>query len=230
MRFLLRPANLYLLVSYLALSAVPFAPWLFGRVVEQPGQVIAVEFLCWTAAWAVFGRPARFHWLLLPAFLALPVELYLFAFYGQGISSHHLGIMFETSPAEAMEFLGQKVWLLLAVFVGVLAWWASSWRAAWVTRDLDWKDASRAVVLCVLGISAAVLGYGWSRSSRKQASPLPPANRKPARLRRPRRPNCRRCRTGPACPSTPTALRAPGRSDWPRGVSTSTANAPTWPT
>jgi glucan phosphoethanolaminetransferase (alkaline phosphatase superfamily) len=161
MRFLQRPANLYLLLSYLALSAVPFVPWLFGRVVEQPGQVVAVEFLCWTTAWAVFGRPARFHWLLLPAFLALPVEIYLFAFYGQGISSHHLGIIFETSPAEAMEFLGQKVWLMLAVFVGVLAWWASSWRAAWITRDLDWKDVSRAVVLGALVLCAAVLGYGY---------------------------------------------------------------------
>lgn len=160
MRFLLRPANLYLALTYLALSAVPFVPWLFGRVVEHPGQAVAVEFLCWTMAWAVFGRPAHFHWLLLPAFLALPVEIYLFAFYGQGISTHHLGIIFETSPSEAMEFLGRKVWLMLAVFAGVLAWWASSWRAAWVTRDLDWKDVSRVVVLCTLGLAGAALGYG----------------------------------------------------------------------
>lgn len=160
MRLLLRPANLYLLLSYLALSAVPFVPWVFGRVVEHPAQVAAMAFLCWTGAWAVFGRPARFHWLLLPGFAALPMEIYLFAFYGQGISTHQLGIVMETSPAEAMEFLGQKVWLMLAVFAAVLAWWASSWRAAWVTRDLDWKDVSRPVALAILGAGAALLLYG----------------------------------------------------------------------
>jgi hypothetical protein len=60
----------------------------------------------WIAVWAVFKRPAYFHWLLLPAFVALPAELYLYLYYGQGISTHHLGIMAETSPLEALEFLG----------------------------------------------------------------------------------------------------------------------------
>jgi glucan phosphoethanolaminetransferase (alkaline phosphatase superfamily) len=159
MRFLLRPANLYVALTYLILSAVPFASFLFGMPVERPGQLLAIEFICWVTAWAIFGRPARFHWLLLPAFLALPVELYLYAFYGQGISTHHLGILFETSPAEAMEFLGRKVWLLLGVFVGVLAWWASSWRAAWVTHDLDWVDVSRKVILFGLVALLALFGY-----------------------------------------------------------------------
>ena len=31
----------------------------------------AAEFVGWLAAWAVFKRPAWFHWLLIPAFLAL---------------------------------------------------------------------------------------------------------------------------------------------------------------
>ena len=118
------------------------------------------ERLAWLGVWAVFKRPAYFHWLLLPAFLALPVELYLYAFYGQGISTHHLGIIAETSPAEAMEFLGNKVWLLIGVFIGVLAWFATSWIAAWRTRDLDWADVSRPVVLCVLALVAFVFGYG----------------------------------------------------------------------
>lgn len=161
MRFLLRPANLYLALSYLLLSAVPFVARLFGHPVEHQGQLLGIEFLGWVTAWALFKRPAWFHWLLLPAFLALPVELYLFAFYGQGISTHHLGIIAETSPAEALEFLGQKVWLLLAVFAGVLAWWASGWYAAVKTRDLDWDDGSRRVVLAVLAAGAAVLGYGY---------------------------------------------------------------------
>jgi glucan phosphoethanolaminetransferase (alkaline phosphatase superfamily) len=160
MRFLLRPASLYLALTYLALSAVPFAARLFGHPVEYAGQMFGIELLGWIAIWAVFKRPAWFHALLLPAFLALPVELYLFAFYGQGISTHHLGIIFETSPSEAMEFLGQKVWLLGLVFVGVLAWWGSSWRVACKSREFDWADGSRWVVLGVLALGAGVLGYG----------------------------------------------------------------------
>ena len=160
MRFLLRPVNLFLLLTYLALSAVPFVPMLLGKPLERPWQVLGVEFVCWVAAWAVFKRPAWFHWLLIPAFLALPAEVYLFAYYGQGISTHHLGIIAETSPKEAMEFLGQKVWLMLAVMAGVIVWWVASWVAARRTRELDWNDNSRWVILAALAIGAAVWAYG----------------------------------------------------------------------
>jgi glucan phosphoethanolaminetransferase (alkaline phosphatase superfamily) len=160
MRFLVRPRNLYVLLSYGLLSCTPFVPWLFGQPVVRPGQLLGIELVCWIGAWAFCRRPARFHWLLLPAFLALPMELYLYAFYGQGISTHHLGIVFETSPAEAMEFLGSKVWLFAGVIAGVLAWFVTSWIAVWRTRDLDWDDVSRIVVLAVLALGAAVFGYG----------------------------------------------------------------------
>ena len=160
MSFLLRPRNLYVALTYLLLSCVPYVAPLFGQPLAHPAQVAGIELLAWLGVWGVFKRPAYFHWLLLPAFLALPVELYLYAFYGQGISTHHLGIIAETSPAEAMEFLGNKVWLLIGVFVGVLAWFVTSWIAAWRTRDLDWADVSRPVVLVVLALVAAVFGYG----------------------------------------------------------------------
>jgi glucan phosphoethanolaminetransferase (alkaline phosphatase superfamily) len=160
MSFLLRPRNLYVALTYLLLSCVPYVAPLFGQPLSHPGQVAGIELLAWLGVWGVFKRPAYFHWLLLPAFLALPVELYLFAFYGQGISTHHLGIIAETSPAEAMEFLGSKVWLLIGVFIGVLAWFVTSWIAAWRTRDLDWADVSRPVVLGVLAVVALVFAYG----------------------------------------------------------------------
>ncbi|KGF78341.1 hypothetical protein IA69_30910 [Massilia sp. JS1662] len=160
MSFLLRPRNLYVALTYLLLSCVPYVAPLFGQPLSHPGQVAGIELLAWLGVWGVFKRPAYFHWLLLPAFLALPVELYLYAFYGQGISTHHLGIIAETSPAEAMEFLGSKVWLLAGVFVGVLAWFVTSWIAAWRTRDLDWADVSRPVVLGVLAVVALVFAYG----------------------------------------------------------------------
>ncbi|QJD99708.1 phosphoethanolamine transferase [Massilia forsythiae] len=160
MSLLLRPRNVTVLLSYVLLSCMPFAGRLFGIAVAHPGQVAGIELLAWTAIWALCKRPAYFHVLLLPAFLALPVELYLYAFYGQGISTHHLGIIAETSPAEALEFLGSKVWLMAAAAAGVLGWFAATWAAAWRTRDLDWGDVSRPVVLGVLGAAAAVFAYG----------------------------------------------------------------------
>jgi len=156
----LRPAKLFLLLTYLALSAVPFVPFLMGKPVEQPWQLLGVEAIAWVAAWAVFKRPAWFHWLLIPAFLALPTELYLYTYYGQAISTHHLGIIAETSPKEAMEFLGSTIWLMLAVTLAVIAWWIVTWRIARAERDLDWVDSSRWVALAALAVGAGLLAYG----------------------------------------------------------------------
>ncbi|WLI89393.1 phosphoethanolamine transferase [Massilia sp. R2A-15] len=160
MRSLLRPAHLFLLLTYIALSAVPFVPLLLGQRVERPWQLAGIEVIAWVAIWAAFKRPAYFHWLLAPAFLALPTELYLITYYGQGISTHHLGIIAETSPKEALEFLGQKVWLMAAVMIGAVAWFVASLRAARGTRSLDWTDSSRWVALAVLAAGASVWAYG----------------------------------------------------------------------
>lgn len=159
MRILLRPANLALVLTYLLLSAMPFLPLLLGLPLARPGQLAGIGIFAWLAVWAVFKRPAWFHWLLLPAFLALPVELYLYIYFGQGISTHHLGIIAETSPLEAFAFLGARAWLLLAVLATVLAWWGISYRAALRTRDLDWNDRSRMLVLALLLVGAGLLGY-----------------------------------------------------------------------
>ncbi|WP_426106900.1 phosphoethanolamine transferase [Massilia sp. TSP1-1-2] len=160
MRYKLRPAAIFLLLTYLLLSAVPFVPMLLGKPMARPWQVLGVEFVAWVAVWAVFKRPAWFHWLLLPAFLALPTEVYLYTYYGTGISTHHLGIIAETSPKEAMEFLGNTVWLMLGVMVAALAWWIASFRAACATRELDWTDSSRWVALAVLSCGAGLWAYG----------------------------------------------------------------------
>ncbi|MCE3263433.1 MAG: sulfatase protein [Pseudoduganella sp.] len=157
----LRPAHLFVLFTYLALSAVPFVPLLLGKPVERPWQLLGIEVVAWMAVWALFKRPAWFHWLLIPAFLALPTEIYLFVFYGQGISTHHLGILAETSPREALEFLGQKVWTMAAVMVGVAVWWVLSFRAARQARELDWDDGSRWVALGALVLLSAVAAWGY---------------------------------------------------------------------
>ncbi|MFC3375716.1 phosphoethanolamine transferase [Rugamonas sp. CCM 8940] len=161
LRPLLRPAPLFLLASYLLLSLLPWVPLLLGRAVERGGQIAAVELLAWLAVWAVLQRPAWFHWLLLPAFLAAPTELYLFVFYGQGISTHHLGIIAETSPKEALEFLGQKVWLMGGVMFGVCLWWLLTGWAALRCRALEWRGRSRWAVLAALLLLGGLWTYGW---------------------------------------------------------------------
>lgn len=170
---LLRPATLYLLLSYTLLTAVPFLAPLMGAPLEQPWRVAGVGLFSWIGAWALFKRPAWFHWALLPAFLALPTELYLLTYYGQGISTHHLGIIAETSPSEAEEFLGSSSWLVGIVFLAVLAWWISTWAVAWRTRELDWTDRSRWLVLAVLGCFALVLIYSdkFGVASKPASSP-----------------------------------------------------------
>jgi glucan phosphoethanolaminetransferase (alkaline phosphatase superfamily) len=157
---LLRPANLFVLSTYLGLSTVPFCSLLLGKPVEHPAQVVGMEFVAWLLVWALFIRPAWFHWLLMPAFLALPVELYLRVFYGQGISPHHLGIIAETSPKEALEFLGNKIWPLLFILFSVLTWWWLSWKAARSTHDLDWVDGSRWIILALLALGVSDWMYG----------------------------------------------------------------------
>lgn len=175
MRFLpsplLRPLPLFVLATYAVLSSMAFLPWALGLPLERPAQLLAIAFIGWLALWSVFKRPAWFHWLLLPAFLALPVNLYLYTYYGQGISTHHLGILFETSPAEALDFLGAKAWLLLGVLIAMLAWWVGSWIAAMKTRALDWNDPSRFVTLVVL-LGALAAGW-WARHEVDTGKPTP---------------------------------------------------------
>jgi glucan phosphoethanolaminetransferase (alkaline phosphatase superfamily) len=159
MRSPLRPATVFLLITYLTLSAAPLLPTLLGKTTESPVPVLGMELLAWLAVWALLKRPAWFHWLLAPAFFALPVELYLQTYYNQGISTHHLGIIAETSPKEALEFLGNKVWLLLAIVIGVVAWWIASWKAARATHSLDWKGRSRWIVIAALALGLGARLY-----------------------------------------------------------------------
>lgn len=156
------PATLFLLVSYALLTVVPCVPLLLGRPAPELSRVLAAGLVGWVAVWGVFQRPAWFHWLLLPALLALPTELYLFLYYGQGISTHHLGIIAESSPKEAMEFLGSKIWLMAAVMAGVLLWWVALLLAARRAPALAWRGRSRSIALSILVVLAALAANGRS--------------------------------------------------------------------
>ena len=176
-RFPGRPVRL-VVYSYLMLSALPFLPLSLGREVTDTGLLAAATLFSWIAAWAVFKRPALFHVLLLPAFLALPVEIYLQIYFGQSISVHHLGIIAETSPGEALEFLGNKAWLLLALSLLMLVWFALCWRAAWQTHAMDWRGPSRFIALALMSIGVGLwlaggaLGIGASAVG-QQSTTLP---------------------------------------------------------
>lgn len=150
----------YLLVSYLFLSCVPFFNLLIGKPVEHPIRIIGYELICWLMLWNFFKSPRWFHWLLLPAFLAIPVEIYLRLYFGQGISTHHLGIITETSPKEALEFLGNKVWLLLGILVAIISWWWSLLRVAKLHPQLGWQHTSRWVVLAIIASLSICWSYG----------------------------------------------------------------------
>lgn len=157
---LLQPAAIYIVVSYFLLSALPFFSLLLGKPVEQAWQIVVMEAITWLALWATMKRPRWFHWLLLPAFFAVPTEIYLRLFFGQGISTHHLGIIAETSPKEALEFLGNKVWLLLLVSITVIAWWWSILKLSKRTQALDWTHKSRWVVIVLVLCGAVTWTYG----------------------------------------------------------------------
>lgn len=154
-----RFAGLFLALSYFALSLAPFFPLLFGHRVDNAIRIAGMEIVAWVALWSVFVRPRYFHLLLLPAFLALPVEIYLNAYFNQGISSHHLGIIVETSPREAIEFMGSRLWLATTVLSGAIMWWILCWRAAFRTDALDWRDDSRWFAIALLSIALGVWLY-----------------------------------------------------------------------
>lgn len=144
--------RVYLLVSYVCLSCIPLITWWQGKELVHPGRIVAYELISWLILWAIFKSPRWFHFALIPAFLAAPIEIYLRVYFQQSISSHHLGIITETSPSEALEFLGNKAWLLLAIVVFIVAWWSSLLRSAWRSPGLAWRHVSRWWILALLAI------------------------------------------------------------------------------
>ena len=144
----------YLLISYFILSVLPLFAWLNGKELGHPGRLVAYEIIAWIAMWAFFKSPRWFHLLLLPAFLAAPIEIYLRLYYNQGISTHHLGIITETSPKEAAEFLGNKIWLLILIIFFISGWWLSLWQAAKKTPELSWNHWSRWIVISLFVLAS----------------------------------------------------------------------------
>ena len=150
----------YLLLTYLLLSLVPLFPWCLGREVENWWQILLLEAVLWLVLWAAAKRPAYFHWLLLPVFLMTPVEIYLQLYYQQGISTHHLGVIADTSVRETLEFLGWRVWLVAALLLLMLAWFALSWWLAWRSKAMLINEKVRGVIMLLCFFVAMNSLYG----------------------------------------------------------------------
>ena len=115
---------LAIITSYACLSILPFLEALSGAEMART----AVASIClWSGLWGVCNAPARFHWLLLPAFLLAPADIWLLVNYGQILSLKHWGIIAESNPGEMAEFLGSKLWMpVIAICLAFLWWWVIS--------------------------------------------------------------------------------------------------------
>lgn len=151
---------IYLASSYFLVSCIPFLSILQGRTPERPWRLLAYELVSWLVLWAVFQAPRWFHLVLLPAFIAIPVEIYLRLFYGQSISTHHLGIITETSPKEAAEFLGNAIYLLVLVVILIGVWWWTCWRITKMHNHLAWRHGSRWLVIALIALCSLAWSYG----------------------------------------------------------------------
>lgn len=166
--------TIYFLVSYLLIYCLP----LFGLFIGKPNDALIPIFsfgaVSLLSLWAVFKHPRWFHYLLLPVFLAIPIEIYLRIYFNQGISTHHIGIIAETSPKEALEFLGNRIWLLLGLGVLMIAWWWSLLKVARTTPYFAWKHGSRWLVISLLisacGFYAYAYEYGVAKAAPKSIS------------------------------------------------------------
>jgi len=109
---------------------------------------------------ALFGRFGRFALATLPLMLLVPVEAWYVLEYGQPSNAHVLGVLVESNPAEAAEFAGGRVAMLLGAYAAfavaacMAAWGLHRSSGAWTTRARVWTFAFAAGTLAVAGAPA----------------------------------------------------------------------------
>ncbi len=154
-----RPWTVAILCTYLALSLTQHLSTTSQDVLEPLYYSLDVAVIGWLFLWWIFKRPAYVHGLLLPVFLILPLELYLRLHFNTGLKPHHFGILAETNPTEALEFVGDQGWLWALIWCVVLLWWFLILRAMRQTRALDCSGRLRFVVALIVLVGASVLFY-----------------------------------------------------------------------
>lgn len=156
----MRPNTIFILLSYATLSALPFLPALWGKEVEHAAWLIGIELAIWLGLWAVFGKPSVFHWLLLPAFLLVPADVFLYTYYGSGISVIHWGMLAESSSGETLEFVGRQAPLVLSALFAALGWWWLVRQSTLQAHDLDWTGHTRKAFLALTVALVGIFYYG----------------------------------------------------------------------
>ena len=116
----------YLLLSYFCLSCIPLITPDARKRNSAPRRLLAYQIFSWFLLWLIGKSPRWFHFALIPAFPAAPIEIYLRLYYNQ---KAYPAITLGSSPrpvhARRSEFLGNKIWLLVAIIVGIVVWWTS---------------------------------------------------------------------------------------------------------
>lgn len=156
--------------SYLLLTSVSIAPLMHVHNHEQILLTLLAVICCWFALWSVFRHPRNFHFLLLPAFLLTPVELFLQTHFRQGLTAHHIGIATESTMREAFEFSGGMFWYFCAAQIIMLCWWAAVFAALRNTPALTWHGPTRLVMLAIVTCCTGLALYDWGASIAKAES------------------------------------------------------------
>jgi hypothetical protein len=232
MRILLRPRNLIAPAHYLVLSCCALVPLAVGPAVSRIRPSWRASSFCLDRRLGRLQAPGVFPLAAaagLPgaAGRALPVCLY----YGQGISTHHLGIIAETSPHGGDGIPRAQGLAAAGVMVGVVAWWAGSWRAA-LAHPRPRLERPLALLVCwcwpagPVACSPTAHTFGIAPPAgrrRRRAAPGSAAKSSGQRSKSPSRrardsvaaapveedaaaPPARRCRTGRSLPLRPGRL------------------------
>jgi glucan phosphoethanolaminetransferase (alkaline phosphatase superfamily) len=142
--------KVFILGSYLLLTLLPLVEMFSHGLFVVAVKMFAISCFSWMLIWAVFERPARFHWLLLPVFLLMPVDIVLRVAYGQSFSAHYLGVFFESGSAEAIDFLAGKFTLTVLSLLFFLCWWLLVFIATQSKSILAWTSRSRNITATML--------------------------------------------------------------------------------
>lgn len=147
------------MLSYALLLSIGLIGSNHNRTSEEilAGSLISIAGLM--SLWAIFQHPKYFHWLLLPVFLAIPAEAYLRVNFQLSVTAHHLGLIAETSPREALELLGAYIWPVLGCIVGTILWWGFAQVSLSKDMEMFWSGPTRWVALIGAALMAWTLFY-----------------------------------------------------------------------
>jgi len=163
-------------LAFLGFSALVLSPNLAALVLLGPDaalQPLGWAFAVWIL-WAALWR--RMFWacaLVAPLLLLAPVEVFLLARYGTFASPHIFGLIFETNPAEAAEFMQGLTWVAGGAVLAMLLLAGWTLRQLW-RSDLIWTHRSRWWVLLAFLSTSVLLQVSHAGLESGAAGPTAP--------------------------------------------------------